>query len=274
MFPFNTVEVAGRVAHLLAFSALNAFCACAPKLEVGAWTCPASADAGVDAASLDPTAPITVPWSTGFETRFCDYNALTGFCYADANASAETVTSPKHAGQFAAAFHVNSDDSNAHQVRCVRQGVLPVEAYYGAWYFVPALVDTNAQLWNLFHFRGDDPSTEPGLWDVSLVNGASGDLELVVFDFLNKTVRRPQNPTPIPIGSWFHLQLYVKRAVDATGEIRLYQDGQLLFDAAGVVTAVDGTTFHQWYVGNLVDTGISPADSVVYVDDVTISATL
>ncbi|HEV8244794.1 MAG TPA: hypothetical protein VGP93_03465 [Polyangiaceae bacterium] len=245
----------------LALVTLGFLPACEPELSVGEWAC---SDNGP--ALSKPTDAIEVPWSTGFENHFCDYSELAGFCYAAPGASYRTVTSPVHAGHYAAAFTVTGDDPDAFQTRCVRQGSLPAAAYYGAWYFVPALA-TNSELWNLVHFQGGDISAQHGLWDISLVNGANGDLEAVVFDFLNTVVRRPTAPTPIPIGSWFQLELYLERASDATGEVALYQDGQLLFDATNLIT--DDSSFAQWYVGNLA-TGLSPADSTLYVDDVTI----
>jgi hypothetical protein len=237
-----------------------ALAACSPELSVGTWTCPA-------AAMVAETDPVGVPWSTGFEDQFCDYTQLAGFCYAEDNASYTTVTSPVHSGRFAAAFSVVAGDSNGHQTRCVRQGVLPTAAYYGAWYFIPTS-STNTALWNLVHFQGGDPSAGAhGLWDVSLVNGTTGDLELVVYDFLNGATRRPSRSVPVPIGAWFHIELYLVRATDATGEVALYQDDQQLFDVKNVRT--DDSSWAQWYVGNLA-TGLSPRDSTLYVDDVSI----
>lgn len=240
-----------------------ALAACSPELTVGAWTCPT-------AETTADTDPIAVPWSTGFEEQFCDYTQLAGFCYAEDNASYTTVTSPVHSGRFAAAFSVVAGDTNGHQTRCVRQGVLPTAAYYGAWYFIPQSA-TNTALWNLVHFQGGDPgSAAHGLWDISLVNGANGDLELVVYDFLNGVTRRPTRAVPVPIGAWFHVELYLERAADATGEVSLYQDDQLLLDVKNVRT--DDSSWGQWYVGNLA-TGLSPRDSRLYVDDVSIRST-
>jgi len=47
----------------------------------------------------------------------------------------------------------------------------------------------------------------------------------------------------------------------------LYQDGVPIQEATGIVTDADDV--HQWNVGNLA-TGLEPADSTIYVDDVTI----
>jgi hypothetical protein len=245
-----------------------ALVACEPKLVVGEWTCSENGAVTTPPAKTDPVA---LPWSTGFENRFCDYSELGGFCLDDPLASVQIVTSPVHSGNFAAAFSVASALSEAgYQARCVRQGALPTAAYYGAWYYVPALATTSTN-WNLLHFHGGDPSAQHGLWDISLVNGASGDLELAVFDFLHGLTRQAASPVPIPIGSWFHIQFYLKRAADATGEVALYQDGRQLLDASGLIT--DDTSWGQWYVGNFA-VALTPSDSTVYVDDVSIGTTL
>lgn len=211
-----------------------------------------------------------MPWSTDFEDRFCGYTELAGFCYSGAPATYETVTSPVHSGRHAAAFTVLAGDPVGYQARCVRQGVLPKAAYYGAWYFLPTSAQ-NTAVWNLVHFQGGDFSAQHGLWDISLVNTPNGGLGVVVFDFLNGVTRTPTVPSPVPIGAWFHLELYLSRAADATGEVALYQDGQLLLQATNIVT--DDSNWGQWYVGNLA-TGLTPAHSTLYVDDVTIRAAL
>jgi hypothetical protein len=210
------------------------------------------------------TDPIAVPWSTGFENGFCDFERAGGRCFGDGTATYELVDSPVRSGQAAAAFTI--DTLTGYQTRCLLQGELPREAYYGAWYYVPSLT-TNNSVWNLFHFRGGDPSAQHGLWDVSLRNGAGGRLEVYVYDFLRGVNRIAAEPRPIPIGAWFHLEFYFLRAADATGAIALYQDGELIVEASGIIT--DDSNFGQWYVGNIAN-ALFPTTSTVYVDDITI----
>jgi len=218
------------------------------------------------------TDPVMVPWAAGFENGFCDFEEIGGFCTG--GGTRKTVSSPPpRSGQYAAEFSVTTADMMRNQARCVRQGVFPAEAYYGAWYYIPALAsldDPVDSLWNLFHFQGGDVSTD-GLWDVSLVNGTSGDLELLVYDFMKPAVRKQAQPIPIPIGAWFHIEFYLKRRSDATGAIKLYQDGQLLIEASNIVT--DDSAWSQWYVGNIGKV-LTPPESTLYVDDVTIATTL
>ena len=225
-------------------------------------------DTGAPTATA--TDPVTIPWSAGFENEFCDYIDAGGFCYG--GGLHKIVTSPVHSGRYAAEFTVSTADTMSNQARCVRQGILPTEAYYGAWYYIPATASLNTtdSLWNLWHFQGGDTSQE-GLWDVTLVNASDGSLQLLVFDFLNGTVRKPTNPPPVPIGVWFHIQFYLKRASDTTGAVRLYQDGKLLVEKTGIIT--DNSSWAQWYVGNLAK-DLTPPDSTLYVDDVTIAPTL
>jgi hypothetical protein len=247
------------VAKPLLASVLLTLVACKPELVVGKWVCPGE--------SGDKSDPVALPWSTSFEHEFCDYEEVAGFCYADEHSSFETVTSPVHSGRYAAAFRVAGDPEVGVQARCVRQGVLPEAAYYGAWYFIPELV-TNAEVWNLIHFQGGDTSAQHGLWDISLIN-AEGGLRLVVFGFLHGFHR--EAPVPVPIGAWFHVQLYLKRAADTSGEIALYVDGRQQFEAKDLIT--DDSEWGQWYVGNYAD-AVVRSDSTLYVDDITIGSTL
>ena len=249
---------------MLALAALFCVSACRPSLVVGERKCPElRSEAGSPPKSTDP---VSVPWSTGFEDQFCDYTRAAGSCYDPP--TFQVVTSPVHTGQLAAAFTVSSRDGAMYQSRCVRDGVFPTQAYYGAWYYIPEYA-TNTGTWNLFFFQGGklDKSSAHGLWDVSLVN-RNGALVLQVRDFLRKNTT---DGAAIPIARWFHLVFYLKRAKDNTGEAALYLDGSRVVSFANLVT--DDTEWGQWYAGNYV-TALNPPDSTVYMDDVTISEDL
>jgi hypothetical protein len=240
---------------------------CEPDLVVGKWECRASVgDDGVEMA----TEPAAVPWSTSFENAFCDYSAPAGFCYAAERASYQVVTSPVHSGKRAAAFSLSADGAfDGYQTRCVRQGELPKAAYYSAFFLIPE-APSAASNWNLMHFRSGDGGPAHGLWDVSLERQADGTFQVYLFDFLRSLTRATTDVPAVPIGSWFELELYLERAADGTGEVALYQDGQLALALDGLVT--DDATYGQWYVGNLA-ASLTPAESVLYVDDVSIRLT-
>lgn len=260
-----------RALQLLGLAGVCCGAGCEPTVVVGEWSCPG--DAGATSTSTDP---VSLPWSTGFESQTCDYQIAGGFCYASGGGSRRTVTTPVHSGNYAEAFTVNAREArNQSQVRCVRQGTLPDAAYYGAWYYLPASATTSG-LWNLFHFQGGDTPTAMlhGLWDVSLVSGPGGKLNARVFNFLYVGPGGGGAATSaiaVPIGAWFHLEFFFRRAKDRTGDVALYQDGVRVVHFSNLVT--DDSTWGQWYVGNLADV-LSPPSSTVYVDDVTIAETL
>jgi hypothetical protein len=259
-------------ASALAVAVLGCLAACKPPLVAGEYRCPKDISEG--GAAPGATDPISVPWETSFENLLsCDYERVAGFCYGFPPAVFRVVPSPVHSGQFAAEFTVQTgtDAGDQPQGRCVRQGVLPTEAYYGAWLHLPKSA-TNNGLWNLFHFRGgdgpDDIASHHGLWDVSLDNGPTGELNLFLLDFLNGGAT--ESP-PIPIGAWFHVVLHLKRAKDRSGEVALYLNGKQVVAFSNLMT--DDTDWGQWYVGNLAS-NLQPSQATVYVDDVTIRSTL
>ena len=263
-----------RVSWISLLPSLLLLAACAPKkIDAGEWQC-APLGIGAAGASQFPaiTDPVPVPWSTGFEDGFCGYPKQNGpgYCYGD---SVTLVTEPHFSGHFAAEFKVIGDEEN--QTRCVRHGELPEAAYYSAWYYIPEALKDVKNAWNLWHFQGgDDPDSQHDLWDVSLGKGArEGEWDLMVLDRPSgfETYRRPEGSRiSIPIGSWFHIELFLKRRADATGEIALYQDGEELFYRMNLKS--EASKFTQWYVGDFAG-GATPPDSHLYVDDVSISAT-
>jgi hypothetical protein len=244
--------------------------ACEPTVVIGdRQFCAVPPGDGGHAAQ--PTTPVSLPWSTGFEAGFCDYAPPLGWCYTLGSASFSIVTSPVHSGKYAAAFTVSGDadaGSTGGQARCVQQGAFPGAAYYGAWYYVPEPA-VNSGNWNLFHFASAITGQPPaGLWDMSLVNRSDGGLYATLFDTAYHEAPVVGTPPPIPIAQWFHLEAYFKRATDSTAELTLWQDGVEVANITGL-GVVDVGDWGQWYVGNLA-TALQPPTSTVYVDDVTI----
>jgi Polysaccharide lyase len=220
--------------------------------------------------------PLPAPWKTGFEAGLCNYEDEAGFCYADKDSRYRVVTSPVHSGTSAVAFDMDpSADGQQRQTRCVRQGVFPTEAYYGAWFYVPSdLTRSGANDWNLFHFQGGMPTSLPqfplhNLWDVSMDDSAGNGLEAFIYDDVNNEHYGQTDPRPVPTDRWVHLEFYWKRATDATGEVALFQDGEEIVRRSGIVT--DDSNFGEWYVGNYTaDLTEASATVTVYVDDVTV----
>ena len=227
-------------------------------------------EAGGGAGPLEKV--VEVPWSTGFEDGFCDYFRSAGFCAVDSAASRAIVNAPVHMGQSAAAYSITTAQG-ARQSRCFLEGVLPADAVYGAWFYIPEL-HQNVANWNLVHFQGGPAQPLRHLWDVTLANADDGSLFLFLRDFVNGdpmggAAILPEAPPEVPIATWFHIEFRFQRASDATGRVTLYQDDVVVLDLPGIIT--DVTEFGQWYVGNLIGS-FTPPESTIYVDDVTVSA--
>jgi len=168
---------------------------------------------------------------------------------------------------------VNSAIDGGSEARCAVQGAFPDAAYYSAYYFIPEPTQNPqtpppAGVWNLFHFQDPPPSTDY-MWDLSLLTRSDGGpLQAVIYDFQSH-LSSSDSTYFIPVGQWFHLEVYFKRAADNSGVLRLWIDGNLQPDLTGMPT--DDTTANprQWLVGNWAN-GLIPPVSTIYVDDVAI----
>lgn len=249
-------------------------CGCEPNLTVGRWECTTPPDAAGplnDAGVLQPVHDaLAVPWSTGFEDAFCGYGDVKGFCYHHGSSTMTLVNSPVRSGRRALSLVVASEDAGGFaDTRCVREGLFPSDAYYGAWFYLTALPGS-VDNWNILHFQGGNgtPSWN-NLWDVTLVKTGDGGFGLTLVEGFDGPALGRQDPPDVPVGAWFHVVFRFLRSTDTTGEITLYQDDQRLFDVKGVT---DPFPYDQWYVGNYVSSTTQP-DLSVYMDDVSVSST-
>jgi hypothetical protein len=220
----------------------------------------------VDAAVRDP---FDLPWQTGFEDGFVDYEQTGGECFASPTSSYELVNSPVHSGTVATAFQAGADmTEDGFMAHCVRYDV-PAAAFYGAWFFAPTEV-TSAAVWAVMHFDGNGASEQHNLWDVRVAPNTNGRLQFSAFDYLEMETLEPNVNVEVPFGQWFHLEVYWERAADASGTFELYVDGTPIISATGRVT--DDAETSEWYVGNFAAWTV-PNPNTIYVDDVTVAST-
>ncbi|HEX4405690.1 MAG TPA: heparin lyase I family protein [Polyangia bacterium] len=136
------------------------------------------------------------------------------------------------------------------------------DAYYGAWFYLPATA-TPATYWVFFSFHADDGNV--ALWDVKLgPEGASGTLELQLLSHVTGDVT-PLEHVTVPLGRWFQVQVFLHPAADASGALRVWLDGASVFDVAGPTTNAAASAL-AWTVGTITD-GLTPAPTTLYVDD-------
>lgn len=146
----------------------------------------------------------------------------------------------------------------------------PVGAYYSAWFYLPRAYQTTAD-WSIMQFQV--PTADAGLvgqlLDIDLRSLPDGDLILSVYDHRAAYLRTatPDPAIPVPIGRWFQIEAYYRNAADDTGELAIWLDGQLNYDLRRPFGA--GSTVY-WTVASKTY-GLSPAESVIYVDDAAVS---
>lgn len=258
---------------MLRLVSLLGLTACSDRLVVGELRCEPSEGGAPEAGTVNP-GPLPAPWETSFEDGFCGYRRDAGFCYQDPISEVRLVTSPTRTGEFAALFDLGVDGNSDrnHQARCVREGIFPEAATYGAWYYIPE-GSSDPNNWNLFHFQAAKLGERLlGTWDVNVRQDDDGQLSLYVANYVANTMPptsyvQEDDVVPLPTDRWFHIEFYLKRSAEELGEIALFQDGQELLRVSDIVT--DDSSFTQWYVGNFT-ISITPPRSTLYVDDVTI----
>jgi polysaccharide lyase-like protein len=153
-----------------------------------------------------------------------------------------------------------------------REQPSPPEAYYGAWFFIPASLQVRSWL-SLHHFgyhRSAGVAETTPLWDFNVYPGSDGNLIAHVYDATAMANIDQTSPIPVPMAAWVHFEIFFRKAADATGRITIWQDGVQILDHANVVTAP--TDLIQWDAGGG-SNDIAPSPAAVYFDDATISLT-
>jgi hypothetical protein len=146
----------------------------------------------------------------------------------------------------------------------------PEEAYYGAWIYVAPGFTVGTWL-SVIHFRGShtgDGMNTFASWDINLYPQPDGSLAAQLYNYVTQFDRQQLNPISVPIGQWVHFEVFLKKASDATGQLKVWQDDVEILDAEGVVTAE--TDWIEWSVGGA-SNNVAPAPGFVYIDDATIS---
>ena len=188
-----------------------------------------------------------------------------------ANAPEATATlGVAHRGRYAGMATVTPATGAASISYLYRDQPSVPEAYYSAWFYVPSSFTVNTWL-SLIHFNssrsGDGGSVYP-IWDLNLYPRADRSLVAHLFDYVTQTNIEESAPVPVPVATWVHFEVFLRKAADAAGEIAVWQDGVSILDDRNVATAA--TEWVQWNVGGS-STDVTPPTAVVYVDDAAIS---
>lgn len=268
-------RVASEVLSLATWVGALGLLGCEPSLNVGLWKC---ADSPLfvppDGSPIPPGRDTTVvpAWSTSFEDGFCGYSEARGYCYTAPDAMYALTDVVTRTGRRAAAFSITTDPAKVgNQTRCIREGFLPADAYYGAWFYIPTRAKNNGT-WNLIHFQGASDTTElHNLWDVSIHTDENGRMMPRLVRLLGRGPAAEHADVELRPGEWFSLQVRLKRDATEAGMIALYLNGALVAEYKDVIT--DDSMWGQWYIGNWAD-NLEPVESTIYIDDVSIQQSL
>ncbi len=176
-----------------------------------------------------------------------------------------------HTGRYAVKI-TNGAVSMYEAAHLWRQDAYPTSAYYSAWFYLPRTYQTTAD-WSIMQFEVPTTAADSGVLslelDIDLRSLPTGDLILSVYDHRAAYLRSP-TPDPailVPIGRWFQIEVLYRNASDDTGEVIIWMDGQVNYD---LQRPFGGSPDVYWTVGSKTE-GLSPAESVIYMDDAAVS---
>lgn len=217
-------------------------------------------------------------WWTDHETGdLSDWVRNGGSTYTSGG-QLDIVTSPVRSGRYALRSGITSSSGTLSAAIVQRDGSMPREAYYSAWYYVPVAA-TATSYWLFSKFRQlctpDASSTDSEAWDLDFLpdrTGAPG-MQFQLFSHLSPI--REIATASVPIGRWFQVEAFLRAANDNTGQLTVWEDGTQIFDIQNqpTLTTADPTlptTCIEWTVGGITGT-ITPSSATFYVDDAAIS---
>jgi hypothetical protein len=163
-----------------------------------------------------------------------------------------------HSGSGSVAISIDTGGGATPICQMLRRTPAP-SAYYGAWFFVEH--DHEAlDWWTIFFFKTKTTSH----WDLGLYR--DGYTSFGLYDHAHdESTTAPAMPR-LPIARWFHLEAYLVYAADTPTELELWLDGSSMLR----LTLDEAPPDLFWGLGNEA-AGLSPSDSTLYIDDVTIS---
>jgi hypothetical protein len=188
------------------------------------------------------------------------------------NSPATSTVSPvSHTGRFGMALRApNMNTGNSLGVRLFRWCEAQQQAalYYSGWYMIPQRV-TVSSWWHIMEWKSAGSTNAK--FALAVGNRPSGQM----YVGLERGVDSgggfwSQSVKDVPVGQWFHLEAYYKKAADRTGRVTVWQDGVQIIDLANVRTA--NSSDLAWAIINY-GQNTSPSDVTIHVDDAAIGTT-
>jgi hypothetical protein len=197
-----------------------------------------------------------------------------GFTWDSVGGQFTIASGIARSGRYAIRSSVASPGPGTQSGACAeRDGSLPQEAYYSAWFYVPAL-PSSTSYWLFFKFRSrsvpTDKNTTVEGWDLDAEFDKGGVARFVLYDHAsggNAEAFTALAPI-VPVARWFQIEAFLRAATDDTGRLTFWIDGVESYDVQN--TATVPSTYVEWSVGGIAEQ-IAPVPAVLYVDDAAMS---
>jgi hypothetical protein len=254
----------------LAVAALLALGACSDQIHLGSVLPAPDASYTLDALDATPAPPYWfADHETGDLSQWAEGASSDQIVSADAQLT--VVNSPTHSGRFAVRSAIYAAARTSY-ARLFRSGVLPNDAYFRVWMYIPQNY-TIGLYWNVFEFQGRtdpaDPSSYGYLWSLNLKQASNGEMSWYLFDDIRQ--RNVSAPTMVaPIRRWFLVEAFMHQAMDNSGRVTFWIDGNLLVDVTGVSTVP--SLWLSWNVGGSAS-NITEQPAELFLDDAAITLT-
>jgi hypothetical protein len=237
--------------------------------------------------------PGTVLWSNGMEDGTLDGwggAAMNGGGEFNSDSGVSTASREvAHSGSWSAKMTL-PDGSGGTRLFRWQEPRQHRDLVYSAWFYMPQAYtltgNLSSRFWNLFQFksRSTSDSVDP-MWELTVSNPSPGRMHLNL-DWSPQTLEGPQPGqssfrrfthagADVPVARWFQLTAQLRQSNGFDGALRIWQDGQLLFDLAGIRTSYANCAFNPWcgsneWSINSYSDSLSPAPAVIYADDASI----
>ncbi|MCP4149047.1 MAG: hypothetical protein GY757_14965, partial [bacterium] len=157
------------------------------------------------------------------------------------------------------------------------------EYYYSVWILFPEYYTIND--WsNIIQFKSKlyDRSRNDAVWVLELRNRDNGTMYFML-RWKGKMAgpaegegaglkHYHQELMDVPVGQWFHLEVYLKQSEAYNGQIAVWQDGVEIYNMNKVKTKYPDS-WQEWSVNTYTDhtDGVTPRFFTMYVDDAVVS---
>ena len=189
----------------------------------------------------------------------------------------QSLKDPVHSGQHAALLEIEEQGTDASYLffyKSSQEAPFPTKFYLSSWVYLPE--DTcSGNWWNTFQFKSSpdgDSSNSDSVHSLNMRHGIEDDcstpLEYQLFSKVPATpaIHIQENPIPIPLAQWFHVEVYYERS-DSCGQVTVWQDGEEIFNLECTPTVYSTDTLY-----TSINNYAQDLSNLYYVDDIVLSA--